>query len=111
MYIPTTLPACLFTCMHTDDTRDVEPLILDSSEDLIVLPLPTGQQYRLFTVATDNVGNQELLSDAMANVMTADYPTVVGVCPNNCSNRGTCTEISTCRCEVGFYGIDCNQSK
>lgn len=89
----------------------VHPLVLDSKEDLIVLPLSSGQQYQLFTVATDNVGNQESLSEAMANMKTADYPSIVGVCPNNCSNRGNCTELSSCRCYPGFHGSDCSQSK
>ena len=86
------------------------PLVLDSNNDLIVLPLRAGQQYQLFTVATDNVGNQQELSDAMANTLMADFPIVVRVCPNNCSNRGECTELSICRCYAGFYGSDCNQS-
>ena len=89
----------------------MRPLVLGSKEDLIVLPLSSGQQYQLFTVATDNVGNQESLSEAMANMKTADYPTIVGICPNNCSNRGNCTEFSSCRCYAGFYGSDCSQSK
>ena len=89
----------------------VRPLVLDSREDLIVLPLSSGQQYQLFTVATDNVGNQESLSEAMANMKTANYPSIVGVCPNNCSNRGNCTELSSCRCYPGFYGSDCSQGK
>ena len=89
----------------------MHPLVLDSKDDLIVLPLPAGQQYKLFTVATDNVGNHQLLSEAMANVMIAEYPVVIGVCLNNCSNRGQCTDLNTCRCDIGFFGIDCSQSK
>ena len=87
------------------------PLVLDSKDDLIVLPLRARQQYRLFTIATDNVGNQQLLSEAMANVMIAEYPVIIGVCPNNCSNRGQCTDLNTCRCGIGYFGIDCSQSK
>ena len=89
----------------------VRPLVVDSVEDLIVLPLSPGEEYQLFTMATDNVGNQESLSEAMANMKTANYPSIVGVCPNNCSNRGNCTELSSCRCYPGFYGSDCSQSK
>lgn len=99
------------TISLADETGDVRPVVLDSKEDLIVLPLSAGQQYKLFTIATDNVGNQEMLDDAMANVMTADYPIIIGVCPNNCSNRGQCTELNTCRCNAGFFGIDCSQSE
>ena len=94
----------------TDNTT-VRPLVLGAKEDLIVLPVSAGQQYQLFTVATDNVGNQEAVSEAMANLMTADYPVIVGVCPNNCTNRGNCTELNICRCNLGFYGSDCSQSK
>ena len=89
----------------------VVPVILDSTEDLIAIPLPAGQQYRLFTVATDNVGNQEVPSEAMANVKTAEYHFNIGVCPNNCSNKGNCTELNSCRCNVGYFGSDCSQSK
>ena len=96
--------------IHADNNR-VQPLVLDVKEDLIVLPLSAGQQYQLFTVATDNVGNQQSLSEAMANMMIADYPLIIGVCPNNCSNRGNCTELNSCRCDTGFYGSDCSQSK
>ena len=85
--------------------------MLDSKHDLIVLPLRAGQQYQLFTLAKDNVGNQQELSDAMANTMIANYPIIIGVCPNNCSNRGDCTDLNFCRCHVGFYGIDCSHSK
>ena len=93
-----------------DDTR-VHPLVMESTSDVIVLPLDAGQQYKLFTIATDNVGNQQELDEAMDNVLTADYPVIIGVCPNDCSNRGNCTELNSCRCESGFYGIDCSQSK
>ena len=96
--------------IHVDNDR-AQPLVLDAKEDLIVLPLSAGQQYRLFTVATDNVGNQQSLSEAVMNMMIADYPIITGVCPNNCSNRGNCTELNNCQCDMGFYGSDCSQSK
>ena len=100
----------LFIILFADDTR-VRPLVMESTSDVVVLPLDAGQQYKLFTVATDYVGNQQQLSEAMNNVLTADNPVIIGVCRNDCSSSGNCTELNNCRCESGFYGIDCSQSK
>ena len=47
----------LFIILFADDTR-VRPLVMESTSDVVVLPLDAGQQYNLFTVATDYVGNQ-----------------------------------------------------
>ena len=78
-----------YTHSLVEDTGDVHPLVLDSKDYLVVLPVPAGQQYRLFTVATDNVGNQQLLSEAMVNVMTAEYPVVIGVCTTIAQIKGS----------------------
>lgn len=100
---------CLFL-NYTTDEGTIHPLVRKSRADLIVLPLESGSQYRFFTQATDNVGNQQPLDEAMENVMVANYLTSVGVCPNDCSNRGNCSELNTCICEAGFFGSDCSES-
>ncbi len=94
----------------TIDEGTIQPLIRKSKADLIVLPLEPGSQYRFFTQAADNVGNQQPLDEAMENVMVAEYLTSVGVCPNDCSNQGNCSELNTCICEAGFFGSDCSES-
>lgn len=86
---------------------DVQPLILGTRDDIAVLALSPGSQYRVFASAVDNVGNRRSLEEDMQNLLTVDFPG--GVCLNNCSGRGTCTEFSTCRCDPGYYGSDCSQ--
>ena len=86
---------------------DVEPLILGTKDDVAVLALSPGSQYRVFASAVDNVGNRRSLEEDMQNFVTIDFPGVV--CPNNCSDRGVCTEFSTCRCAPGYYGNDCSE--
>ena len=86
---------------------DVEPLILGTKDDVAVLALSPGSQYRVFASAVDNVGNRRSLEEDMQNFLTIDFPGVV--CPNNCSDRGVCTEFSTCRCAPGYYGNDCSE--
>ena len=86
---------------------DVQPLILGTRDDIAVLALSPGFQYRIFASAVDHVGNRRSLEEDMQSFMTIDFPG--GVCPNNCSERGSCTEFSTCKCDPGYYGSDCGQ--
>ena len=88
---------------------DVQPLILGTRDDIAVLALSPGSQYRVFASAFDNVGNRRSLEEDIQNLLTIDFPNVEGVCLNNCSERGACTEFSTCKCDPGYYGSDCSQ--
>ena len=88
---------------------DVKPLILGTKDDIAVLALSPGSQYQIFASAVDNVGNRRSLEEDMQNFVTIDFPGVV--CLNNCSERGVCTEFSTCRCDPGYYGSDCSEGK
>ena len=98
-------------CLIHTDSESIHPLVRKSKANLIVLPVEAGFRYRLFSRATDNVGNQQPLEEAMENVMDVDYQASAGVCPNDCSNRGNCSELNTCICDAGYFGSDCSERK
>ena len=90
-------------------TSEIRPLVLGSRDDVAVLPVMAGAQYKVVGVAADNVGNRRpLTTDSLSNFIVIDYPIVAALCPNNCSDHGNCSSIGTCTCEEGFYGRDCS---
>ena len=92
-----------------------QPLLLGTTDDVIILPLPQGSQQKLFTAAVDNVGNRQAMPDIAAtdsgNVITIDIPAIELQCPSNCSQRGTCAAFGVCLCQSGYFGNDCGLGK
>lgn len=87
----------------------VRPLHLGVTENVVVLDLPPGTQYKVFASAVDNVGNRRPLEeDVTETVVVIDVPVNEALCPNNCSDRGNCSNFGTCQCEPGYFGSDCS---
>ena len=87
---------------------EIEPLLLDITETIVPLPLLPGSIYEIFLIATDNVGNTQQDAD---NIFVIDFPKIAVTCPSNCSGRGICTELGTCKCDMGYYGNDCGEGQ
>lgn len=86
-----------------------QPVLLGTTEDLVILPLSQGSQHQLFASAVDNVGNRQPIGmGTPENAIVIDIPIVQVQCPNNCSLKGNCTALGVCLCQSGYYGNDCS---
>ena len=85
------------------------PLLIGSRDDVAILPLSPGSDYKVFASAVDNVGNRIPPQQEMDNFVLINYPLVASRCVSDCSGRGNCTVYATCECDPGYYGNDCSQ--
>ena len=85
------------------------PLLSGSRDDVAILPLSPGAEYRVFASAVDNVGNRIPPQQQMDNYVLINYPITASRCSSDCSGRGNCTVYATCECDPGYYGNDCSQ--
>ena len=85
------------------------PLLSGSRDDVAILPLSPGAEYRVFASAVDNVGNRIPPQQQMDNYVLINYPITASRCISDCSGRGNCTVYATCECDPGYYGNDCSQ--
>ena len=85
------------------------PLLNGSRDDVAILPLSPGSDYKVFASAVDNVGNRIPPQQQMDNFVLINYPFAASRCVSDCSGRGNCTVYATCECDLGYYGNDCSQ--
>lgn len=86
-------------------------MVTGTKDDIAILPLTQGSQFRLFSSSVDYVGNREPLAASMQDFVDLDFPVILATCANNCSNHGNCTVFGDCICEEGFYGENCSEGK
>jgi RHS repeat-associated protein len=89
-----------------DKTNNSLLFLLNTIEDLAILPLRERKNYVLTAIGRDFVGNIQNVNDIFKLDINFDYKID---CPNNCSQNGICNyDTGVCKCDTDYILTDCS---